>query len=140
MPLKPLLDSLDGLQDNIKSFHVRDGDKHRLDGFKTASEIDGLTSALSKERARAEEAEKTLKAIPESVRKGPSAAKKAMETVANLGDKDKDVEAKIRDAQEGLNKQIEALIKERDSERAARRNEAEAALSEMKDDELFIEA
>lgn len=134
MPLKPFVKKLEELgdqQEALKGLYVEADGGFRLDvegGFKTTSEIEGLTSALGKERTRADEAEKTLKAVPEDIRKDPKAAQEALKTVANLGDKDKELEERIKAAQEPLQKQVEALTKERDTERDARRSEAKRAL------------
>ena len=53
MSLKPVLDNLDGLDEAIAGLYVEQEGKYRLDvdgGFKTHEEINGLTTALNKER------------------------------------------------------------------------------------------
>jgi hypothetical protein len=59
MGLKAVLDTLDGVDEGLKSFYQKTEDgKFRLDiegGYKLPSEIEGLTSALGKERQRAGE-------------------------------------------------------------------------------------
>lgn len=65
MGLKAVLDALDGVDEGLKSFYQKTEDgKFRLDiegGYKLPSEIDGLTSALGKERQRADELAKAMK-------------------------------------------------------------------------------
>lgn len=134
MPLKPFVKKLEELgeqQEALRGFYAQAEGGFRLEvegGFKTSSEIEGLTSALGKERTRADEAEKALKAVPEEIRKDPKAAQEALKTAANLAGKDKEIEERIRAAQDPLQKQVEALTKERDAEREARRAEAKRAL------------
>jgi hypothetical protein len=67
-----------------EAFYVEDGGKFRLDvegGFKTLEEISGLTTALGKERERADKAWKIVAKF-EGI--DPAEARKALETVANL--------------------------------------------------------
>lgn len=84
MALKAVIDKLDGLDDALKPFYVEADGKFRLDvdgGFKTLEEISGLTTALGKERERADKVSK-LVAKFEGI--DPAEARKALETVANL--------------------------------------------------------
>lgn len=134
MPLKAFVKNLDELgerKEALKGLYVESDGGFRLDvegGFKTSSEIEGLTSALGKERTRADDAEKALKAIPEEIRKAPDAASKAMETVARLGDKDKEVEKRIEAAMKPLLDEKAKLTADLDSERSARRGQAKKFL------------
>ena len=73
MGIDAVVESTEGMDQSIASLYTQDAatGKWRLDvngGFKTPSEIEGLSSALGKERSRAEAAEKALK-----VAKGPAA-------------------------------------------------------------------
>lgn len=65
--LKAVLESLEGLPEDVATHYVEGEDKKfRLDiegGFKTTEEISGLSTALGKERARADAAEKRLKSF-----------------------------------------------------------------------------
>lgn len=85
MSLKPVLDSIDGLEEGLKPFYVEQDGTFRLDvegGFKTHDEINGLTSALNKERDNRSKLEKTLKKF-EGIENVEDALK-AMDTVKNL--------------------------------------------------------
>lgn len=56
MGLKAVLDTLDGVDESLKGFYQQADGKFRLDiegGYKLPSEVEGLTSALGKERQRA---------------------------------------------------------------------------------------
>ena len=88
MALKAVLDSVDGLDDEVKSFYVEHEGKYRLDvedGFKTTGEIDGLVSALNKERDARGKLEKNLKTFDGI--EDPVKAVKALETLKNLDQK-----------------------------------------------------
>jgi hypothetical protein len=88
MSLKPVLDSIDGVDEAVKAFYVEQDGKYRLDvegGFKTHDEINGLTSALNKERDARSKMEKTLKKF-EGI-ENPEDAVKALETIKNLDEK-----------------------------------------------------
>jgi hypothetical protein len=64
MGLKAVLDTLDGVDESLKGFYQQADGKFRLDiegGYKLPSEIEGLTSALGKERQRADELAKAMK-------------------------------------------------------------------------------
>lgn len=70
--LKYKLDSLDGLDEGLKSFYKKDGDKFVLD-----VEDSGAKSAIQKERDRAEAAEKLLKERETAEAKAKADAEKA---------------------------------------------------------------
>lgn len=79
MALKALLDTLDGIDEGMKTHYVPSEDgTFRLDiegGFKTSAEVQMLSNTLGKERVKASEAEKALKAF-EGL--DPSAARDAL--------------------------------------------------------------
>ena len=88
MSLKPVLDNLDGLDEAIAGLYVEHDGKYRLDvdgGFKTHEEINGLTTALNKERDARSKLEKQAKKF-EGI-EDPSEAIKAIETLRNLDQK-----------------------------------------------------
>jgi hypothetical protein len=86
--LKPMLDTLDGLDEAIAALYVEQDGKYRLDvdgGFKTHEEINGLTTALNKERDARSKLEKQVKKF-EGI-EDPAEALKAIETLKNLDQK-----------------------------------------------------
>jgi hypothetical protein len=88
MSLKPVLSSLDEVEENLKGLYIEKDGKFRLDvdgGFKTHDEINGLTSALNKERDARNQLEKQVKQF-EGI-KDPAEALKALETIKNIDDK-----------------------------------------------------
>jgi hypothetical protein len=86
--LKPMLDSLDGLDETIAGLYVEKDGKYRLNvegGFKTHEEINGLTTALNKERDARSKLEKQVKKFDGI--EDPTEALKAIETMKNLDQK-----------------------------------------------------
>jgi hypothetical protein len=86
--LKPMLDSLDGLDETIAGLYVEKDGKYRLNvegGFKTHEEINGLTTALNKERDARSKLEKQVKKFDGI--EDPTEALKAIETLKNLDQK-----------------------------------------------------
>lgn len=86
--LKPMLDSLDGLDETIAGLYVENDGKYRLNvegGFKTHEEINGLTTALNKERDARSKLEKQVKKFDGI--EDPFEAMKAIETLKNLDQK-----------------------------------------------------
>lgn len=133
MALDAVVDTLDGVAEGLRSCYVQDAasGKFRLDvagGFKTASEIEGLSSALGKERARADGAEKELKALKAKLDGFDlDAGRKAMEQVARMSE-----DQKAREAQYEANvrARLEPVQKERD-EAVKRAADAEARWESM---------
>lgn len=83
MAIKAVLDSLDGVDDGLKGLYVESEGKYRIDiegGFKTPAEMEGLTSALGKEREQNKAHAKLLKAF-EGL--DAAAARDALAKVAN---------------------------------------------------------
>ncbi len=123
MSLKPVLDTLDGLDEAIQGLYTEQDGKYRLDvegGFKTHDEISGLTSALNKERDARSKLEKQIRKFDGL--EDPAEALKAIETVKNLdqkklidaGEVDK-VKAEVQKVYEGKLAEKENLLKEKDS-------------------------
>lgn len=133
MGIEAQLDTVEGLDQNIAPLYVQDSasGKWRLDvngGFKTLSEIEGLSSALGKERSRADTAEKALKALQGKLEGFDlEAGRKAMEQVARMTE-----DQKAREAQWEANVQqrLDPVQKERD-ELAAKLKDAEARYDSM---------
>lgn len=130
MSLKAVVDSLDGLRDEEKGLYVQGQDgKFRLDiegGFKTESEIGGLTSALSKERARADAAEKearererVLRDREEELKKYTAGSPQPNDNVKSRPEED----ARFKQMQEEL-----ARLRKENEERAAREEEQQKKL------------
>ena len=87
MSLKPVLDNLDNVDDGLKALYVEQDGKYRLDvegGFKTHDEINGLTSALNKERDARSKLEREVKKF-EGL--DPEKAFEALNTISNLDQK-----------------------------------------------------
>ncbi len=133
MGIDAVIDTVEGRDQNGGSLCGQDtaSGKYRLDvngGFKTPSEIEGLSSALGKERSRAEAAEKALKA-----RQGKldgfdvDAARKAMDQVARMSE-----DQKAREAQweQNVQQRLSPVLKERD-EALAKLKDAEARWESM---------
>lgn len=133
MGIEAQLDTVEGLDQNIAPLYVQDSasGKWRLDvngGFKTLSEIEGLSSALGKERGRADAAEKALKALQAKYDGfDVDAAKKAMDQVARMSE-----DQKAREAQweQNVQQRLGPVQKERD-ELAAKLKDAEARYDSM---------
>jgi hypothetical protein len=133
MALEAVLDTVEGLEQNVASLYVQDSasGKWRLDvngGFKTLSEIEGLSSALGKERGRADAAEKALKALQGRYEGyDVEAGKAAIEKVARMTE-----DQKAREAQweQNLQQRLGPVQKERD-EALARLKDAEARYDSM---------
>ena len=133
MALEAVLDTVEGLDQNIASLYVQDpaSGKWRLDvsgGFKTISEIEGLSSALGKERGRADTAEKALKALQGKLDGfDVEAGRKAIEQVARMTE-----DQKAREAQYEANvrQRLDPVLKERD-EALSRLKDAEARYESM---------
>lgn len=86
--LKPMLDNLEGLDETTAALYVENDGKYRLNvegGFKTHDEINGLTTALNKERDARSKLEKQVKKFDGI--EDPSEAMKAIETLKNLDQK-----------------------------------------------------
>lgn len=133
MGIEAQLDTVEGLDQNIAPLYVQDSasGKWRLDvngGFKTLSEIEGLSSALGKERGRADAAEKALKALQAKYDGfDVDAARKAMDQVARMSE-----DQKAREAQweQNVQQRLGPVQKERD-ELAAKLKDAEARYDSM---------
>ena len=133
MGIDAVIDTVEGLDQNVASLYVQDSasGKWRLDvngGFKTLSEIEGLSSALGKERGRADNAEKALKALQGKLEGfDVEAGRKAMEQVARMTE-----DQKAREAQweSNLKQRLDPIQKERD-DALARLKDAEARYDSM---------
>lgn len=115
MAIKAVLDSLDGVDDGLKGLYVESDGKFRLDvegGFKTASEVDGLTSALGKEREQNKAHAKLLKAF-EGL--DAAAARDAMAKVANWDESQQKSAEKL---ESDLQARLAPLSAERDKYKA----------------------
>jgi len=133
MGIEAVLDTVEGLDQNIAPLYVQDSasGKWRLDvngGFKTLSEIEGLSSALGKERGRADAAEKALKALQGKLEGFDlEAGRQAMEQVARMTQDQKDREAQW---EQNVQQRLGPVQKERD-ELAAKLKDAEARYDSM---------
>lgn len=133
MALDAVVDTLDGVAESLRPCYVQDAasGKWRLDvagGFKTPEEIEGLSSALGKERARADAAEKALKGLQGKLDGfDVDAGRAALEKVARM-----DADQKAREAQfeQNLRARLEPVQKERD-EAVKRAADAEARWESM---------
>lgn len=133
MGIDAVIDTVEGLDQNVASLYVQDAasGKYRLDvngGFKTLSEIEGLSSALGKERGRADTAEKALKALQAKLDGfDVDAGRKAMEQVARMTEDQKAREAQF---ETNLKQRLDPVLKERD-EALAKLKDAEARYDSM---------
>ena len=123
MSLKPVLDNLDGLDEAIAGLYVEQEGKYRLDvdgGFKTHEEINGLTTALNKERDARSKLEKQVKKF-EGI-EDPSEAIKAIETMKNLDQKKlidagevEKVKAEVTKAMQSKIDELQNTVQEKES-------------------------
>ena len=133
MGIDAVIDTVEGLDQNVASLYVQDtaSGKYRLDvngGFKTPSEIEGLSSALGKERSRAEAAEKALKSLQGKLDGFDlDAGRAALEKVSRMTE-----DQKAREAQweQNVQQRLGPVQKERD-ELAAKLKDAEARYDSM---------
>ena len=115
MAIKAVLDSLDGVDDSLKSLYAENEGKFRLDvegGFKTASEVDGLTSALGKEREQNKAHAKLLKAF-----EGLDAAA-ARDALAKVASWDESQQKSAEKLEADLQARLAPLTAERDKYKA----------------------
>lgn len=118
MAIKAILDSLDGVDESIKGFYVEHDGKFRLDvegGFKTTSEVEGLSSALGKEREANKANAKLLKAF-EGI--DAEAARDALAKVSNWDENQ-------QKAAEKMQKEFEARLAPLTAERDKYKLESE---------------
>ena len=123
MSLQPVLDSLDGVDENLAQYYVEQDGKYRLNvegGFKTNDEIGSLTKALNSERESRSKLEKQLKKF-EGI-DDPAEAKKALETMANLDQKKlidagevEKVKAEVQKAMQGKIDELEQQVQQKES-------------------------
>jgi len=130
MALNAELDNLDGLDAALAAHYVQDAasGKYRLDvagGFKTSSEIEGLSSALGKERGRADAAEKALKALQGKLAEAEAAGR------AGAGQKD--------GLDAALKARLDPVLKERD-EAVKKAQDAEARFQSMLIDKALADS
>jgi hypothetical protein len=121
--LKPMLDSLDGLDETIAGLYVEKDGKYRLNvegGFKTHEEINGLTTALNKERDARSKLEKQVKKFDGI--EDPTEALKAIETMKNLDQKKlidagevEKVKAEVTKAMQSKIDELQNTVQEKDS-------------------------
>lgn len=115
MGLKAVLDTLDGVDESLKGFYQQVDGKFRLDidgGYKLPSEIEGLTSALGKERQRADELAKTVKAFDGMDAK---AARDALTKVQNW---DESQQKSAEKAEQEFQARLQPVAQERDTFKA----------------------
>jgi len=113
MTLKAVLETLDNLDEGIKSLYVEHDGKYRLDiegGFKTNDEITGLTSALNKEREARSRLEKQVKQW-EGI-EDPQKAREALETLKNLDSKKLIDAGKVDEVKEEVRKAMQGKLDE----------------------------
>jgi len=121
--LKPVLDTLDGLDEVTAGFYVEQDGKYRLQvegGFKTNEEVTGLVKSLEKERENAVEAQKKLKKFDGI--EDPSEAIKAIETMKNLDQKKlidagevEKVKAEVTKAMQSKIDELQNTVQEKES-------------------------
>lgn len=116
MGLKAILESLEGVDDAVaKLYAPAEGGKYRLDiegGFKTPAEVEGLTSALGKERAASAEAQKKLKDF-EGI--DPATARDALKKVDTWGEDSQKAAEKL---EAELQQRLQPVTAERDKYKA----------------------
>lgn len=115
MSLKPVLDNLDGVDEAMQPLYVESDGKYRLDvegGFKLPDEINGLTSALNKERDARGKLEKQIKKF-EGI-EDPEAALKALETIQNLDQKKLIDAGEVEKVKSEVEKVYKAKLEEKD--------------------------
>lgn len=120
--LKPILDTIDGLDAAISGLYVERDGKYRLDiegGFKTNEEVTGLTTALNKERDARSKLEKQVKKF-EGI-ENPEDALKAIETLKNLDQKKlidagevEKVKAEVTKAMQSKIDELQSVVAEKD--------------------------
>jgi len=135
MPLDAIVDSLEGVPEQYRELYAERDGKYRLDvqGVEFPDEVQGLKSALQKEREAAKEAQARLKAYgeidPDTVRKLMSEREKQEdELAAKRGEFDKLLakkEAKHTEALEAerqrvasLEKQVLGLVRDQEARKA----------------------
>ncbi len=122
MPLKPIVDSLESIDESLHGFYAEKDGKFRLDvdgGFNTHDEVAGLTSALGKEREARSKLQKELKKF-EGI-EDPEGALKALDTFKKLdqkklidaGEVDK-VKAEVTKAMQGKIDELQSLVTKKD--------------------------
>lgn len=120
MPIKAVIDSVDGLDSSVASLYVKDGEKYRLDvegGFKTLAEVEGLSSALGKEREVNKANAKMLKSF-EGL--DAEAARDALAKIANWDENQ-------QKAAENMQKEFEARLAPLTAERDKYKTQYEEA-------------
>lgn len=120
--LKPILDTIDGLDAAISVLYIEKDGKYRLDiegGFKTTEEVTGLTTALNKERDARSKLEKQVKKF-EGI-ENPEDALKAIETLKNLDQKKlidagevEKVKAEVTKAMQSKIDELQSIVAEKD--------------------------
>ena len=142
MGIDAVVESTEGMDQSIASLYTQDAatGKWRLDvngGFKTPSEIEGLSSALGKERSRAEAAEKALKALQGKLDGFDlDAGRAALEKVARMTEDQKSREAQW---EQNVQQRLSPVLKERD-EALAKLKDAEARWESMLIDRALSES
>lgn len=121
--LKPMLDNLEGLDATTAALYIEKDGKYRLDvegGFKTHEEINGLTTALNKERDARSKLEKQLKKFDGI--EDPAEALKAIETLKNLDQKKlidagevEKVKAEVTKAMQSKIDELQNTLQQKDS-------------------------
>lgn len=142
MGIDAIVESTEGMEQSIASLYTQDAatGKWRLDvngGFKTPSEIEGLSSALGKERSRAEAAEKALKGLQAKLDGFDiDAGRAALEKVSRMTE-----DQKAREAQWEANvkQRLDPVLKERD-EALAKVKDYEARWESMLIDKALSES
>lgn len=142
MGIDAVVESTEGMDQSVASLYTQDAatGKWRLDvngGFKTPSEIEGLSSALGKERSRAEAAEKALKALQGKLDGFDlDAGRAALEKVSRMTEDQKAREAQF---EQNVQQRLNPVLKERD-ELAAEVKDYRAKIETMLIDKALSES
>jgi len=142
MGIDAIVESTEGMDQSIASLYTQDAatGKWRLDvngGFKLPSEIEGLSSALGKERSRAEAAEKALKALQGKLDGfDVDAGRAALEKVSRMTEDQKAREAQF---EQNVQQRLNPVLKERD-ELAAEVKDYKAKIETMLIDKALSES
>ena len=142
MGIDAIVESTEGMDQSVASLYTQDAatGKWRLDvngGFKTPSEIEGLSSALGKERSRAEAAEKALRGLQAKLDGFDiDAGRAALEKVSRMTE-----DQKAREAQweQNVQQRLSPVLKERD-EALAKVKDYEARWESMLIDKALSES
>lgn len=138
-PLKAFLDSLEGLDESLHKYYIKQDDgKYKLDA-EGIEDVTGLKSALASERELKRKAEKQLKAFADAGIEDPAAAAEAIAKVEELSSLDPEKEAdKI--AAEKVKAQSEQLIAKHKEELGKKDEEAKNLRTQLEKHLIDAEA